>query len=108
MAKKTGINKSEHIRELLTADPKIGAKEVVAALAGKGIKVSEHLYYFIKGQLQGRKRRKKKAQKMVAKVAKATGTGSADALSTILKVKGLANEFGGLKKLKALVDALSE
>ena len=31
-----------------------------------------------------------------------------DALFTILKVKGLANEVGGLKKLKVLVEALSE
>ena len=31
-----------------------------------------------------------------------------DALFTILRVKGLANEVGGLKKLKVLVEALSE
>jgi CO dehydrogenase nickel-insertion accessory protein CooC1 len=43
---------------------------------------------------------------MVAKVA--VTTGSADALATILKIKHLATELGGLKKLKAIVDALSE
>jgi hypothetical protein len=42
---------------------------------------------------------------MVAKVA---ATGNHDPVATILRVKGWANEVGGLKKLKALVDALSE
>ena len=45
---------------------------------------------------------------MIAKVAETTNVTKSDALSTILKVKALANEVGGLKKLKALVDALSE
>jgi hypothetical protein len=31
-----------------------------------------------------------------------------DALATVMKVKKLAEEVGGLKKLKALVDALTE
>jgi hypothetical protein len=105
--KKNGVNKSEEVRQLLKANPAIGVKEIVATLGGKGIKVTESLVYFVKGQLKGRKGRKKKAQKMVANVAAATGTGSADALSTILKVKAVANEVGGLKKLKALIEALS-
>ena len=42
---------------------------------------------------------------MVANVA---ATGNIDPVATILKVKGWASEIGGLKKLKALVDALSE
>ena len=109
MAKrKNGVNKSEELRQLLTANPAITASEAVAALGAKGIEVSDNLYYFIKGKMKGRRGRRKKAQKVVARVAAATGTGSADALSTILKVKSLANELGGLKKLKALVDALSE
>ena len=33
---------------------------------------------------------------------------SDDALATILKVKSLAAEIGGMKRLKALVEALSE
>ena len=106
--KKNGVNKSEEIRQLLTANPKVTAGEVVSTLKAKGVKVSDNLFYLVKGKMLGRKAKKKKAQKMVAKVAEATGTGSADALSTILKVKAVANEVGGLKKLKALVDALSE
>jgi hypothetical protein len=49
--------------------------------------------------------RRKKDRQMVANVA---ATGNSDPVATILKVKRWANEVGGMKKLKALVDALSE
>jgi arginine repressor len=109
MAKrKNGINKSEEIRQMLNANQKVTAKEVKDALAAKGIKVSDKLYYLVKGKMLGKQARKKKAHKTAAKVAVSTGLGSADALSTILKVKKWAGEVGGLKNLKALVEALSE
>jgi hypothetical protein len=108
MAKqKNGVNKSEEIRQLLKSNPDMSTKEGVAALNEKGIEVSDNLFYFVKGQIYGKKGRKKKAQKMVANVATSTSTTKTDALATILKVKGLANEVGGLKKLKALIDALN-
>ena len=81
-------------------------REVVAALAEKGIKVTEGLVYFNKGRIKGRKSRRQKAGQMAAKVTATTGSG--DAVTTILKLKAWALEVGGLKKLKALVDALSE
>jgi len=105
---KNGVNKSEEIRQLLRANPKITAKEVCAALAAKGLKVSEKLYYLVKGKILGRQAHVNKARNMVAKVAASTGTGNADAVSTILKVKSWAKEVGGLKQLRALVEALSE
>jgi hypothetical protein len=55
--------------------------------------------------MKGRQGRHKKAQRMVANVA---ATGNSDPVKTILKVKAWSNEVGGLKKLKALVDAFSE
>ena len=73
--------------------------------ADKGITVTTNQVYFIKGEMKGRR---KKAQKVVAEVAVATETTSGDAVKTILKVKSWAAEIGGMKKLKALVDALSE
>ncbi len=109
MAKqKNGVNKSEEIRQMLKANPKITAKEVGAALEAKGIKASQKLFYLVKGQMLGRQAHKNKARRMVAKVAASTGTGSADALATILKIKSWANEVGGMKRLRALVEALSE
>lgn len=103
---KGGVNKSEEIRQLLRENPKITSKETVEALAAKGIKISENLYYFIKGKMRGRRGRKKKADRMVAAVTTRTGGSRHDAVATILKVKAFANEVGGLKNLKALVEAL--
>ena len=107
MAKrKNGVNKSEEIRQLYKANPKLKAKEVIATLNEKGISVTEGLVYLIKGKILGRKGRRKRAQKIVANVARTTG--NADALSTVLKVKSLADQVGGMKKLKALIDAIVE
>src|SRR5436853_210624 len=91
------------VRKQLKGNPDMKAKDVVEALGKKGIKVQESTVYFIKGKVSGRKGRRKKAQQMVAKDA---ATGNADPVAAILKVKSLASDLGGLKKLKALVDAL--
>jgi hypothetical protein len=103
--KKTGVNKSEEIRQLLKSNPKMPVQEVISTLAGRGIKVAATLVYFVKGKMKGRKGRRRKARQMMERVA---ATGNRDAVSTILKVKNLASELGGLRQLKALVDALSE
>jgi hypothetical protein len=105
---KNGVNKSEELRQLLKANPEISARDAVAALGARGIEISDNLYYFIKGKIKGRKGKKKKAQQVIAKVAEANNVPRSDALATILKVKAVANEVGGLKKLRALVEALSD
>jgi ketosteroid isomerase-like protein len=102
---KPDVNKSEEIRKLFRENPKMPVREVRSTLAARGIKVSGNLVYYIKGKMKGRKGRSKKARQMVARVA---ATGNHDPVKTILRVKGWANEVGGLKKLKELVDALSE
>ncbi len=102
------VNKSEEIRTLLKANPKITAKEAVETLAKRDISVTASLFYFIKGREVGRSDdRRRQARQAAAKPA-AAPTGEVDTLKTILKVKGFALELGGLKRLKALVDALSE
>ena len=107
MAKqKSLVSKSEEVRQFLKADRKMKTKDVVAALAEKGIQVKPGLVYFIKGQIKGKRGRRKKARQMVARVAATNG--KLDAVATILKIKGWASEVGGMKKLKELVDALSD
>jgi hypothetical protein len=107
MAKqKSCVNKSEEIRQLFKSNPKIPVTDVVSTLAGKGIKVAPSMVYFVKGHMKGRRGRKKKAHQMVARVAATTSNG--DPVATIMKVKGWADQVGGLRKLKALVDALCE
>ena len=51
--KKTGVNKSAVIRQLLKANPAATASDVITTLGAKGIKVSDNLYYLVKGKLQG-------------------------------------------------------
>jgi hypothetical protein len=106
------VNKSAAIRELLKQNPRITASEAVDILAARGIDVAPNLYYFVKGKLKGRKGRRRKMRRKVASVM-ANGempqaAGKSDVLATIRKVKGLAAEVGGLRKLMALVEALSE
>jgi hypothetical protein len=106
MAKqKTGANKSEEIRKLLKANPKMQITDIRAALAEKNIKVTDALIYFVKGRMK-QQRTHRTHFKAAVKVASANGRG--DVLGTILKVKTLAAEVGGMKKLKALAEALSE
>ncbi len=118
MARKSSkgdVNKSEAIRELLKENPEIKATDAVVKLKEKGIKIAPSLFYFIKGKLKGSKGRRRKIRKNVAAVmasGNANGTqarhSGGDVLSTIKKVKSLAKEVGGLKKLTALVEALGQ
>lgn len=103
--RKEGVNKSEEIRQMLKSNPEMPVREIVSSLAGRGIKVADNLVYFVKGRMKGRRGRRRKAQMMVASVA---ATGNSDPVATILKIKRWAVEVGGMKKLRALVEALSE
>jgi len=111
------INKSQAVRDLLKANPEIKAKEAVSTLAEKGVTVTSSLFYLVKGNVAGRKsRRRKNKQKAVTMmtasvngdVSATPAKGKSDALATIRKIKNLAAEVGGLRSLRELVDALSE
>jgi hypothetical protein len=109
MPRKAGaVNKSAELRELLEKNPEIKAGDAISTLRQRGIKISPNLFYFIKGKMTGRKGRRKKAKRMVASVGATMGTSpkTSDVVATIVKVKHLAAEVGGLKKLRALIDAL--
>ena len=107
MAKKK-VTMSQAIRNYFTENPKAKAREVVAGLGEKGIKVKEGLVYAVKGGMKEKKRRKK----AVAKAALAATGGATvsngvsaktDAIM-IREVKALAGKVGGYAKLKELVD----
>lgn len=102
-------SKSASVRAVLRENRHLTANEVVAALAEKGISVTDGLVYFVKGQMKGKRGRKKRTSQVDVQVATATVvSANGDTVKTILKIKGWATEIGGLKKLKALVDALGE
>lgn len=110
-----GVNRSQAIRDLLKEQPDIKANDAVAALAEKGITIKSSLFYMVKGSVAGGKGRRRRNKRTAVALMTAAATGDAapaakksDALATIRKIKDLANEVGGLRRLQALVDALSE
>ena len=116
MAKKANggkVNRSAAIRDLFKEKPDIKVSEVIATLAAKGITISDHLVYKVKGKMAGRKKRRRKAHRKAMGIVVAAGTTEvpivkSDALATIRKIKAVAAEVGGLRTLKAIVDALSD
>jgi hypothetical protein len=108
MARTKGSNRSQSIREFLTANPDSKAKEVVEALAKTGIKVNEGLVYAVKGAMKEKSKRKKRVAKAAMAASKNGQAGKTDAITMIREVKSLAEKAGGYEKLKELVDALSE
>ena len=105
-------SKSALVQAFLKGNRKMTAKDVVSAMAEKGVSVTEGLVYFVKGNMKGKCTQKKKAEKAAVQVITATVStptlADGDALKTILKVKAFAAEVGGMKKLIALAEALSE
>jgi hypothetical protein len=102
--KKGGVSKSQAIRDLLEQNPRAKSKDIMVELAGKGIKVSQNLVYLIKSKSKARKRKAKRQQAIAA--GRAAGNGNA--VELVVDVKRLAHKAGGMKRLKQLVDILSE
>lgn len=99
------VNKSQAIRDLLKENPEIKAGDAIAQLADKGVEIKSGLFYLVKGKTIGSRKRRRKVQRNA--VAVAVSSGSTDAVATILKVRKLAQEVGGLRKLAAIVEALN-
>ena len=104
MAKKATVNKSDAIREYLSKSPKATSKEVVAALAEKGIKVAPSLIYFVKSKAIHARR--KASRESAAEGLRSSGM--MNPVELVMRLKDLARDMGGIKKLKQLVDLLAE
>ena len=91
--------KAAAIREHFATNPKAKASEVIAALASKGLKVSPPMIYVIRNK-------DKKKQRKAARVERVAKVGVTNPVLFLTKVKSLAMEAGGMKNLKAFVDAL--
>lgn len=100
------VNKSEAIRQVLKENRKLSVKEVVATLGEKGIEIKPNLVYFIKGKIRGNRGRRRRIRNDVANAVASNAI--ADPLTAVRKVKALALEVGGLRKLQALVEALAQ
>src|SRR5262245_39698772 len=102
--KKGSANKSQAIRDLIAANPKAKTKDIVDEMAKKGMKVSANLVYLIKSKSKA-KRRKMKRQKAVAV---SRDGGHSNPVALIMDVRHLAVKAGGMRRLKELVDILSD
>lgn len=94
--------KADAIRELLKQNPQAKVREVTAALAAKGIKVSDNHVYMIKSRAKLAKRKANRA----AATASATRSGISNPAEAVTQVRRLAHDLGGLRNLKQLVDVL--
>ena len=102
--KKSEVDKSAAVREILAKDPNTPAKEIIATLGKQGIKISEAYVYMLKRKvkLKGRKEKREKA------VAASSSAGLANPVELIQGIKVLAARAGGMRTLKKLVDLLAE
>jgi hypothetical protein len=96
--------KADAIRAALVADPKASTKEILAALAAKGVHTSANHVYLIKSKNKDAKRRQKR-QRLAATTQK---NGMPNPTQAVIEVKTLARKLGGLRNLKTLVDVLCE
>ena len=104
---KSDVNKSQAVRDLLTENPNLSFQETSGTLATKGINLTKGLFYLVRKGLKSKKRKSKVKVAQEMAIPSSNGGGD-DALTTIKQIKGLATELGGMKNLKALVEALSE
>ena len=113
MAKgKSGVNKSEAIRQAFKELPGGKATEIVAHLKGKGIVVTEGLVY----QVKKISKKKKKPGRKPGTVSQAKTMAAAPVSSpkvhlgvgaSIALIKTTAAKVGGWSALKEIVDALA-
>lgn len=118
MAKKSGgPNKSEAIRDYVTANPNAKPREIVDALKAMGLAVSPAFVSTIKSKMgagTGKRGRRRATSKSVTvrgrrpaapTAAKAV---SSSLLDDLITAKQLADKLGGIDKAKAALEALAK
>ncbi len=98
---KTKVNKSEEVRQAMTANPLAGPTEIATQLADKGIKVTPAMVSTIKTKAKTSKGKRDPNGKKRGRPAGSTAhaNGFSEVESTIVFVKGV----GGLDKAKQLI-----
>ena len=122
MAKKGGVNRTEKVREYIRANPEQTNAEVFRGLADQGTHVSRSLVSQVRkeaGMPQGsgttrRAGKKKVGKKKVARkkaamaqpTAAKAGRGRTVTAEDLFEAKKLADELGGLDRVREALDAL--
>jgi hypothetical protein len=117
MAKKSKVNKSQAVRDYLSAQPDAMPKDVRAALAKDGIEVSRVLVSTIKNKLNKGSTGKKAAKKAAAVaaapaappvVAKPTTNGGTITLEQVKKVAQTIKTIGGYQRVTEVLEVIKE
>ena len=103
--KKSGVNKSQAIRDYLKAKPEAGPTEVVAEMKKKNIKITPALVSNVKKAMNGGKSTGKGAKR-----GPKPGRRAADQLSIndLLTAKEFADSVGGVDQAVAVLKALDK
>lgn len=105
--KKTSVNKSQAIRDFMAANPDAAPKDVEAALAKEGIKVTAALVSTVKTNAKAKGKPKKAATKKKT-AAKKPPASDKIALSALFEAKKLAQRLGGIDAAKQAINALAQ
>jgi hypothetical protein len=102
MARQQRGEKTAAIRELIEQNPNMPTSQIVSTLRGRGIRINPNLVYYTKNRMKkrGGGRRGPRPQ--------ASHNGVSNAAVLVRNVKELAQQAGGLKELKDLVEILAE
>jgi len=110
MAKKAaaGPNKSAAIRDYKSKHAAAGPKEIAAALADGGVKVSAGFVSTVlsNDKRRGGKGRRKGGRRPGRPAAQKMGRG--DALSKLVLAKKMSDKFGGVEQARAALNALAQ
>jgi arginine repressor len=99
--------RSEAIREYLSANPSAGPKDVIAALKEKGVAVTVGLVSNIK--YGGKKAKVRRGRRMTVRAAaRRTGRPGSLSVEQLLSVKQFADSFGGVDQLRQALNMLEQ
>ena len=105
MAKTTsGVNKTQAIKDYLTAHPHEGPKAVAEALTAKGLDVTAGYVSTIKSNM---KMKGSEPGKRSASFARSPASGDSVSLDSLIKAKKLVEELGGVDDARRILDALA-
>lgn len=94
------VRKIDLINAIWARDPRTKVRAIVEELAGQGVKVTPSFVYYAK--------RKRGAASRRAKREAVVTMAGPEAVQIVSRVRALANEVGGMKQLKKLVDLIAE
>jgi arginine repressor len=105
------VNKSEAIRDAYKElGPKTRTKDIVAALAEKGITVAPAQVSTVKAHMKTKRKGRASASggETVAAPSKRSANGSTISAEDLLAAKRLANQLGGVERLKSALAVLDQ